>query len=70
VSCFKLAKAALELLDGGAHGSAPRGRTCSVAPAAENRVRTGSVPDLSNVCIELEFMLYPCCATNVSYHCV
>ena len=56
--------------DGGAHGSAPRGRTCSVAPAAENRMRTGSAPDLSNVCMNTQFMLHPCCATNVSYHCV
>jgi len=56
--------------DGGAHGSAPRGRTCSVAPAAENRRRTGSAPDLSNVCMNTGFMFHPCCATNVSYHCV
>jgi len=56
--------------DRGAHGSAPRGRSCSVAPAAENRRRTGSAPDLSNVCMNTGFMLHPCCATNVSYHCV
>jgi len=56
--------------DGGAHVSAPRGCTCSVAPAAENRRRTGSAPDLSNVCMNTGFMLHPCCVTDVSYHCI
>jgi len=56
--------------DGGAHGSAPRGCTCRVAPASENRRRMGSVPDLSNVFMNTGFMFRPCCATNVSYHCV